>query len=52
MAKQPKPPERVALVWPRTGATANPFSKDADEWIKQGWKLVDNAKEANDGDQE
>lgn len=49
MAKRPDPQSRVALVFPRTGAEAAPLKADVKEWIKQGWKPAETAKEAENG---
>lgn len=38
----PKPePQKVLIVYPPTGATARPWNTRLDEWLKQGWKIVE-----------
>ncbi|BBU58508.1 hypothetical protein [Mameliella alba] len=32
--------KRVQLVFPKTGATAQPFEDDVKAWLAQGWKPV------------
>jgi len=39
--KKKPAPERVQIVWPKTGATARPFAKDLQKWLDKGWKRVE-----------
>lgn len=42
MADSKKPASgRVRIVWPRTGAIAQPLAKDLQKWLDQGWKRVE-----------
>lgn len=42
MADSKKPASgRVKIVWPRTGATAQPLTKDLQKWLDQGWNRVE-----------
>lgn len=41
MAKTPARKDRVQIVWPKTGATAKPLKGDLQQWLDNGWKLVE-----------
>lgn len=42
MADSKKPASgRVKIVWPKTGATAQPLTKDLQKWLDKGWKRVE-----------
>lgn len=31
-------PDRVRLIWPATGAEAQPLAEDVPAWIEAGWQ--------------